>query len=386
MQIAIFSNIPIFPAHAGNRARILSFCKALNELGCGITFFLLESRQLRDADIDQHLSYFGADRFHIIERSRFYYFKIIFYVILDRITKRLNIKKHPHNNVDCLYSKVFNAKVRLSVSGRDFDMVIVEYVLFSRILEEIPKDTFKVIDTHDSLHNTLTAEAETKGFMRANKIIAMQDEEAELFRRNLKSQYQRVHVVGHLLDMQECMDLSLTDGVAFIGSSFIANIISLRYFIGGVLPLILKEMPHFKLFVAGNIAFDIPDHPSLVKLGRVGSISDAFKSAPILINPIRAGTGVKIKLLEAMALGVPSISTTRGVCGLSSEFLDGVVTVADDDPSAFSAQCLRLVRERDLRIALGKKAYTSAQKWNNEQHARLEALLDEARRFRRLAP
>ena len=83
--------------------------------------------------------------------------------------------------------------------------------------------------------------------MRANKIIAMQDEEAELFRRNLKSQYQRVHVVGHLLDMQECMDLSLTDGVAFIGSSFIANIISLRYFIDGVLPLILKEMPHFKL-------------------------------------------------------------------------------------------------------------------------------------------
>ena len=62
------------------------------------------------------------------------------------------------------------------------------------------------------------------------------------------------------------------------------------------------------------------------------------------------------------------------------------MTVADDDPSAFSAQCLRLVRERDLRIALGKKAYTSAQKWNNEQHARLEALLDEARRFRRLAP
>ena len=67
----------------------LSFCKALNELGCGVTFFLLESRELRVPDIDQHLSYFGADRFHIIERSRFYYFKIIFYVIWDRITKRL---------------------------------------------------------------------------------------------------------------------------------------------------------------------------------------------------------------------------------------------------------------------------------------------------------
>ena len=93
MQIAIFSNIPIFPAHAGNRARILSFCKALNELGCGVTFFLLESRQLRDADIDQHLSYFGADRFHIIERSRFYYFKIIFYVILGSDNKAIEYQK-----------------------------------------------------------------------------------------------------------------------------------------------------------------------------------------------------------------------------------------------------------------------------------------------------
>jgi hypothetical protein len=59
-----------------------------------------------------------------------------------------------------------------------------------------------------------------------------------------------------------------------------------------------------------------------------------------------------------------------------------VVTVADDDAFAFSSQVLRLLRDRELRITLGKRAFSAARKWNSEQCAQLKLLVDEARVFK----
>jgi hypothetical protein len=86
-------------------------------------------------------------------------------------------------------------------------------------------------------------------------------------------------------------------------------------FIRHVLPRVVREIPRFDLKLAGAICAHAPDSPNVTKLGWVRDVNEAFAQAPLSLNPVLVGTGINIKLLEAMFCGCAVRVDPPQACG-----------------------------------------------------------------------
>jgi glycosyltransferase involved in cell wall biosynthesis len=116
------------------------------------------------------------------------------------------------------------------------------------------------------------------------------------------------------------------------------------WFLKKVWPRVLSAQPNVKFHLAGK-GLSKTD-PRFFQTGIVnhGEVDDAevfMQSRGIMIVPIQAGSGIRIKSLEAMALGVPVVSTSIGAQGLSVE--SGTQMIIADDPEGFADGIIQLL-------------------------------------------
>jgi polysaccharide biosynthesis protein PslH len=97
------------------------------------------------------------------------------------------------------------------------------------------------------------------------------------------------------------------------------------------------------------------DDPDLVITGEVEDVRNAMRHAGVLAVPVRTGGGTRIKVLDAMAAGVPVVSTSRGVEGLGLQ--DGREVIIADTANAMASAIVRLAREPGLREELAARAF-----------------------------
>ena len=401
LKVAMVSMVPAFPARAGHSVRIQHLCKAIQALGHDLTFIHFTSKLERQRpDDDAHRALFGADHYirldkgNALARTAFW----LHGKAVRRARKTLRMFSDDagyYSGLDQNWRPAWTRQLR--ALAQDFDVVIVEYVFNSRALAAFPAGTRKLLDTHDAFANrhrpfvahghhqgywiSLRPQDENAGLRRADAILAIQDEEADRFRRQLgqpanADSRPEVAVVSHLLELgRPLSDYGTNHAALYLGSNMLANQISLQDFLDHVLPKVLARIPGFRLRLAGSICQWAPDHPSVDKLGYVDDLSAAFAQAPLSINPTLAGTGINIKLLDALCAGVPTVSTATGVRGLAGEFRNGVVVVPDRDHGAFADAIVRLAGDAAQRRALGQAAYADAVRWNTRQLAALDQCL-----------
>jgi len=123
-----------------------------------------------------------------------------------------------------------------------------------------------------------------------------------------------------------------------------ANEQGVMWFLKKVWPRVLSAQPNVKFHLAGK-GLSKTD-PRFFQTGIVnhGEVDDAevfMQSRGIMIVPIQAGSGIRIKSLEAMALGVPVVSTSIGAQGLSVE--SGTQMLIADDPEGFADGIIQLL-------------------------------------------
>jgi glycosyltransferase involved in cell wall biosynthesis len=87
-------------------------------------------------------------------------------------------------------------------------------------------------------------------------------------------------------------------------------------------------------------------------LGEVPSAVDVLRTLSVLVYPVGRGSGMKVKVLEALALGVPVVTTTDGAEGIGAT--DGVV-VADGEDDLLRATCA-ILRDPDERAQRSRAA------------------------------
>jgi glycosyltransferase involved in cell wall biosynthesis len=111
-----------------------------------------------------------------------------------------------------------------------------------------------------------------------------------------------------------------------------------------VWPLVERARPGTRLLLAGRgmqrSRFPhLPDRPGVEWLGPVDSAAGFLRELGVLLYPLTKGSGLKVKVLEAMALGIPVVTTPRGAEGLGGR--GGVVVETDDGrlASAVVALC-----------------------------------------------
>jgi len=122
-----------------------------------------------------------------------------------------------------------------------------------------------------------------------------------------------------------------------------------------VMPRLLRLKPSAKFVVVGQGA---PD--SLLRLadanveftGAVPDVRPYVARAAVVIAPLRVGSGTRLKILEALAMGKPVVTTTIGCEGLS--VVNGEHLMVADDPQSFAETVARLMSDRKLATELGR--------------------------------
>lgn len=398
MKVAFVSSIPAFPTNGGNRSRILQIANAIKALGHELVFIYLPIRNY-DVDDAAHQAAFGKENYIKISngglvRTISQYFRANLLSKMKNFIQLLGVRAFYYTPLDLSYNPYWTHQ--LAELGKDADAVMVEYVFNSCAFEAFPTTTLRILDAHDAFTDrhklyiaqglklgywlSLRQQDENKGFRRADKVIAIQEEEATRFKQQLGAEDHlnnpEVTAVSHIIKLDGSIDdYSSANCAVFLGSDNPSNKKSMMYFIDEILPLIVREIPSFNMKLIGTICNSTPDLPSITKLGRVDDLKAAFSLAPLSLNPMRVGTGINIKLLDAMALGVATISTDTGARGLPATYRHGVITVADDDPVTFAAEVVRMTQDEALRRQIGQVAFQDAERWNDEQIARLNHCL-----------
>jgi sugar transferase (PEP-CTERM/EpsH1 system associated) len=148
--------------------------------------------------------------------------------------------------------------------------------------------------------------------------------------------------------------------LAFLGSmDWQANVDAVLHFTREVLPRIRAKVPQVKLLLIGRnptpaIRQLAQNHPGIEVTGTVADVRPHLSRSSIMILPLRVGGGTRIKVFEAMAAGLPIVSTSVGVEGLCTT--DGEHVLIGDDSERFANQTLRLLQDASLRRSLAERA------------------------------
>ncbi|MGB2894557.1 MAG: glycosyltransferase, partial [Anaerolineales bacterium] len=98
------------------------------------------------------------------------------------------------------------------------------------------------------------------------------------------------------------------------------NVDAVKYFVGEILPLIQKENPGVSFQIVGRDptpeVLELEKYPGVSVTGFVEDIRPYLTSCNVYVVPIRCGAGTRLKILEALAMGKPVVSTTIGAEGL----------------------------------------------------------------------
>jgi glycosyltransferase involved in cell wall biosynthesis len=145
----------------------------------------------------------------------------------------------------------------------------------------------------------------------------------------------------------------------FLGSfRHIPNVEALEWFVRGVLPRVLQRRPEARLIVIGSDPpprHSLPHSSNAIELqGFVENIRLPLERYAVFICPILSGSGVRVKLLEAFATGIPVVSTRLGAEGLASD--DGAICALADDPEGFAERIVHLFDHPEEAAAMAKRA------------------------------
>jgi glycosyltransferase involved in cell wall biosynthesis len=166
-----------------------------------------------------------------------------------------------------------------------------------------------------------------------------------------------------------------TDGLVFTGSmDWMPNEDAILYFAREILPLIRREIAQVTLTVAGRLpsrrllALATADNRIRVT-GRVDDIRPYMREGSVFVVPIRVGSGTRLKIFEAMAMGKAVVSTSIGAEGLP--VTDGKNILIADTPERFARSVVSLLRQPEQCRSLGLAA-----RWYVEQKHSWKAVTD----------
>jgi polysaccharide biosynthesis protein PslH len=158
--------------------------------------------------------------------------------------------------------------------------------------------------------------------------------------------------------------------LVFVGSmDYHANIDAALYFAREIWPALHQRRPDLRFVIVGSRptpeVLALGRQAGIVVTGTVDSVGPYYDAALAAVVPLRVGSGTRLKVLEAMAAGVPVISTSLGAEGLA--VTEGKHLILADTPAAFTSAVVRLAGDDAewMQIAIaGRELAASRYDWS----------------------
>lgn len=195
---------------------------------------------------------------------------------------------------------------------------------------------------------------------KADAVVAIQDTEAEHVRVRLPH---RTVITAPLAVTPAAASAPGADGrLLLVASNTAPNVVGLNWFFDGAWPIVRASRPDAELLVAGNVSRAFAQAPAGVRmLGPVDDLEPLYAEAGVVISPLTAGSGLKIKLIEGLGRGKAMVATPVTLQGVEDQ-VAGALRVAET-PEAFAGAILELMGDRDERDRLGRAALERVARW-----------------------
>ncbi len=362
LDILYFSPFPSHPASHGNRSTINEFAHHFQRLGHRVHFVLLKYADQYTPEDAQAMRE-AWDTFDLIPFGR---------------TMQIYPGGIPY---DAWYEDGLGETIQTLCARYDIDMVFCSYVFQSKMLEYVPDYLLKVIDTHDKMGNryemlrqngqpleffSCTPAEEGAYLRRADVVVARRKQEADYFDEQMGCQHSIVipHVEPPRFIQRSFPVLRQVGVVASANRINLAIVLECLQAIDRHLG---TQTPSFTLHIAGHVNEMIKDLPAADQLvfrrpwvvlhGFVDSIQDFYTSLDLVVSPVTMGTGINVKTVQAMAFGMPLLTTSWGAKGIET----GHPMHEHADMDALAASLISLAQ--DPSDALQVLADTSRQRY-----------------------
>jgi Glycosyl transferases group 1 len=163
----------------------------------------------------------------------------------------------------------------------------------------------------------------------------------------------------------------------FVGSGSLHNVDGLQWFLKQVWPAVHVACPSAEFRVVGTAATQVASgHPGVTLVGEVDDLAAEYWQADVVVVPLRSGSGLKLKLVEAINEGCPVVTTPAGAQGLGG--IEPAPFKLADTADQFALEVVAVLDEPERRAALSRQASKAAAHFHPPGvHAELMRLLDD---------
>jgi glycosyltransferase involved in cell wall biosynthesis len=305
----------------------------------------------------------------------------------------LNLFGNGSYNISRFYSEDFEKKIIQVLTSETFDVVQLESLFVSMYIGVIRKYSKAkiVLRSHNieyklwernaaAAENILKRlyfkflakrlEAYEKSCLSSyDAVAAITKEDAEWFREN--GFKKNISVIPFGIDINSIEETNIKsekESLFHIGAmDWEPNIEGINWFLENVWGKVQQKFPSLKLYLAGrkmSPQFKNLRRDKIVVLGEVENAHDFIRSKGLMIVPLLSGGGMRVKIIEGMALGKVIVTTSIGAEGIDCE--NGRNILIADDPEAFVASVSYYLSDNNYLEQIGKNAREFAvQHYNN---------------------
>jgi len=292
-----------------------------------------------------------------------------------------------------LYSPEFRLRLNRMAEEENYDCIIAEYSYMGQYLyqnREIHEDIARVISVHECytdarlkvfrvkglsweglkayLHYLKLKKYEFEMYHSADKVLTLTEEDREIllgYAPNL-----RVNVVPHGVDIEHFTPEGWRprgNVVCYLGNyGHEPNVDAVLYFYREIYPTVKREVPDVRFYIVGRAPPPeikaLEANRSVVVTGYVPDVKPYLHMSKAMIIPVRLGGGFRGKTLEALASGVPLISTRLGVEGLGGREDEDYLVA--DSPREFARKLVALLKDEKLACKLSENGRKLAEKFS----------------------
>lgn len=377
MKILHFSNKPVFPQVDGGCVAMAKVLRSIREIAEETHHICLSTpkhsfqQKAYPSDIIMPVSQTGI----FVDTS----IRISGAIIALLKGENYNLKRFQSINAEDVLKKL--------LSNTNYDAVVLESLFLCPYIPVIRKHSKAtiVVRTHNVEHELWEQQADQtagikKRYLRslarslkreelrllnqADQIWAITHEDADKFRE--LGVTVPVTTIPVAMDLpEETADYSINDFFHLGSLNWSPNQLAVKELITELWP----AFPHedgVKLHIAGSFdsgdAIFKSDDPMIIRHGFVRDAAAFMRSHGILLTPVRTGSGVRIKLLEALSLGVPCITTPLGAVGIADT--ENSLKIAET-PEEWLAAMQVLHDSAAMRRELGERGRVYMQKYHS---------------------
>ena len=261
--------------------------------------------------------------------------------------------------------------------ANQYDIIHFEGLFVAQYLPLIKTKSVKILRQHNIEYSIWKTLAATKKGLKAWYINFLA-KRLEIFEKDITKQFDALVSITEADRITSIQTLNFTkvsatipagirmniSAVATVKSSklyhigsmeWMPNMEAMEWFHKDIWPLIAKASPEAEFFMAGKnmpSSYQTWNDNHFHVSGEVESVENFSTDKGILLVPLRSGSGIRIKTIEAMMAGKAVVTTSQGAQGL--DIIDGEHCLIADDAKTFAEKTIMLIKDETLRQKLSE--------------------------------